>query len=145
MADIVKIADSFVEEIMAIINELDNINNIRDAFNGNGSIGRTQLDLLLRAIRKANSVEEVKLFISYQSAKSRRNESWDKTISGRKISDIVIEKINKILDLASENSLTGKGFTFEDLSSDDIRNLKLKLCEKFLGYFYWKGTVYSKN
>ena len=129
---------------MNILNELDKVKNIENAFR-RGGIGRTQLDLLLRAVRKANSVEEVKLFINYQSAKANNNESWNIKIGERKISDIVIEKINNVIDLASRNSITEKGFVFNDLSSDNIRKLKLKLCEKFLGYFYWKGTVYSKN
>ena len=144
MADIIKITDSFTEEIMDILNELDKVKNIENAFRRDG-IGSSQLSLLLRAVKKASCIEEVKLFISYQSAKENKNKSWNVKIDGIKISNIVIEKINKVIDLASKKSITEKGFVFKDLSSDDIRRLKLKLCEKFLGYFYWKGIVYGKN
>lgn len=139
MINISKIADLFTENVMKILEELDNIPDIQNAFRGRG-IGKSQLDILLRAVRKANCIEEIKLFIKYQSAKASNGNSWNTLVGQNKISDVIIEKINQLIGLVSNEVIER-----ENLTTDDVRILKLKLSEKFFGYLYWKGTVYSKE
>ncbi|MDY3828802.1 MAG: hypothetical protein SOZ71_08505, partial [Clostridium sp.] len=69
MLNIEKITNDYTDKIMSIINEFDN-ENVEQMF-ADEEIGKSQLDILLKAVRSANSVDEIILFISYQKSKAK--------------------------------------------------------------------------
>lgn len=133
--------DRCSDEIVKIVNDFDNINGFSQGFgNGRGLIGRTQLSNLLNASKNANSIEEIKLFIAYQASRSNGREGWNRQVGSKTISEEICSKIDKVLELANEEKLK----EINALDLDKLVEIKLKLGEKFLGYLYWKGTIYSK-
>lgn len=140
MLNIEKITNDYTDKIMSIINEFDN-ENVEQMF-ADEEIGKSQLDILLKAVRSANSVDEIILFISYQKSKAKDEESWKYKVGDKTFADFLIEKLKKVIDLASNEEICKK---LTDNSEEELRILKLKFCEKFLGYFYWKGSVLMNN
>lgn len=135
MAQIKKIVDSYSEEIVKIVNSLDNESGFKDAFGGNGKVGRSQLAKVLSAIKTANSIEEIKLFIGYQESRSKLNKEWKARVGKSTLAKILCEKIDEVIKLSNN----------ENLELKDLIELKLRLGEKFFGYLYWKGTIYAQG
>lgn len=135
-AALVKIADENSENILKIINALEDIRGFKNAFSekNNKKVGKTQLSKLLNAIRSANSVEEIKLFIKYQE--SRKN-GWDQKCDGKSLAETLLDKINEVMELAEKQDFAKYGL--------ELREVKLKMAEKFFGYLYWQGTIYAKE
>jgi len=142
MTKIKKIVDSYSEEIVKIVNNLDKIEQFKKCFGDNKAIGKSQLSNLIKVVKNANSIEEVKLFLAYQAAKD--NKKWGKrikTFSATEIpvAEVVLEAINEVLNLIDMEECEKLGITKEN----EIIELKLKLSEKFFGYLYWKGNIYA--
>lgn len=135
MAQIKKIVDSYSEEIVKIVNSLDNENGFKNAFGDKGKIGRTQLAKVLSAIKTANSIEEIKLFIGYQESRSSVGKEWKAHVGNSTLAKVLCEKIDEVIKLSNN----------ENLELKDLIELKLRLGEKFFGYLYWKGTIYAQG
>lgn len=134
-AALVKIADENSENILKIINSLEDVYGFKNAFSDyKGKIGRTQLSKLLNAIRSANSVEEIKLFIKYQES---RKIGWDQKCDEKSLAETLLDKINEVMELSEKQDFAKYGL--------ELREVKLKMAEKFFGYLYWQGTVYAKE
>lgn len=132
-----KTVDESSEKIVNIVNSLDGIKDFSNAFSDrikDRKVGRSQLSNLLNSARTANSVEELKLFIKYQES---RYSNWAQRVGNKTLAEQVIEKINEVMKLAEEAETLHPELNFVEL--------KLKMAEKFLGYLYWKGTVYAKG
>jgi len=110
-------------------------------------VGRTQFKTIMDGVGKASSVEELFLFISYQE--SKRN-GWDYKCSNHlSVAQNVINSLNGILD--------GIGKYIEDeidkyiekdevpITEDDMRIIRLKIAEKYMGYLFWKATIVTKR
>lgn len=137
MAQIKKIVDSYSEEIVKIVNSLDNEKGLKNAFGKtNDKLGKSQLSKVLNAIKTANSIEEIKLFIEYQEAKADNGESWNTKIGKSTLGKFICKKIDEVIELAD---------SVEGLESKELIELKLRLGERFFGYLYWKGTVYAQG
>lgn len=135
MAEIKKIVDSYSDKIVNIVNSLDNEKGFKDAFgNTNDKVGRSQLSKVLNAIKTANSIEEIKLFIEYQEARANKGKSWNANIGKSTLGKVICNKIDEVIKLVDNVS---------GLESKDLIELKLRLGEKFFGYLYWKGTIYA--
>lgn len=135
MAEIKKIVDSYSDKIVNIVNSLDNEKGFKDAFgNTNDKVGRSQLSKVLNAIKTANSIEEIKLFIEYQEARAKKGKSWNANIGKSTLGKVICNKIDEVIKLVDNVS---------GLESKDLIELKLRLGEKFFGYLYWKGTIYA--
>lgn len=145
MIDINKIVDKNSEKIIEIVNSLDNIKDFKGCFSDKANekkIGRRQLKKLLNASKEANSIEEIKLFIAYQESKEKDNESWKQRIGNETLGKVILKKIDEVLKLIDVEELRKDA---DENIEKDIITLKIKLAEKFFGYFYWKGTIYGKE
>lgn len=104
-------------------------------------IGRSQLASLLSDCKNAASVDEMKLYINYKKAKGN---GWNDRVNGRAVADYLIDALNNVEKLA-DNIREALKLKNEDVNSDDMRQIRLMLCEKFFGYLYWKGTALSSE
>ncbi len=133
------IDNEYTDKIVAYVNELDKYSKIREVFTkreDSKKIGRSQLTKLLDSCKNASSVEELKLYIKYQAAKANKGQSWNSIIDNNNITFVqyVLGKIDELIVIA-EN-------IYEKVNGEiELRIIKLKVVEKFLGYLYWKGTV----
>ncbi len=126
------------DNIIMILNDFVNTKGVKNALSDNRSkIGKSQLNNLLRSVRQASSVEELKLLISYKEAKEYRGNGWATNCEGKSLSQQLNLSIKKVEEIAKEIG--------DELSLDDIRELKLQAVEKFLGYLYWKGTEIANS
>lgn len=136
--NIQEIVNQHSEEIVNIVNSLDLIKCSECFGNQKNRIGRSQLAKLLNAIQSANSIEEVKLFLYYQAAREKNSSGWNRQVDNKNVSQIICEKIDEVITLCTENL----GI---DITAQELVELKLKAGEKFLGYLYWKGTIYASR
>lgn len=133
------IVDSFSDEIVNIVNSFDNESDFRKTFT---NIGKNQFSKLLNLSKRANSIEELKLFIVYQASKDN---NWNNTLGKSTLSKMIIQKLNDTLALCNKNELGKKGYKYPD-KQEDLIELKLKFGEKYFGYLYWKSSIlYTKK
>lgn len=136
----IKKINEYSEEIIGIVNDMDS-DSFKNAFledkkenKKDKKLAKSQLSTILNSIKSANSVEEIKLFIKYQET---RIKGWKQIVENETLADLIIGKIDEVTKLAEEIKSNNSEF--------DLREIKLGLVEKFLGYLYWKGTIYAKG
>lgn len=136
----IKKINEYSEEIIGIVNDMDS-DGFKNAFlddkkenKKDKKLAKSQLSTILNSIKSANSVEEIKLFIKYQET---RIKGWKQIVENETLANLIIGKIDEVTRLAEEIKSNNSEF--------DLREIKLGLVEKFLGYLYWKGTIYAKG
>lgn len=131
--------DVILEKLKNFI-EYREVKNALKSKSGADVIGRGQLNSLLRNSREANSVEEIKLLIAYKEAKDK-GKGWNYDCGGITLAQKLLETIREVEKVAST--------VYEELTKEnidiDLRIVKLKVVEKFLGYLYWQGTVIANE
>ena len=129
-------ADMMIQEIDRMMEE--------DGVDKAIAVGRTQFQTIMKSASNASCVEELCLFISYQESK---HQGWDtkcyseKNKTQRTVAENVIASLKLITESVSkkcEERIKSKELQVE---SSDLRQIKLRIAEKFLGYLYWKATV----
>lgn len=102
-------------------------------------IGYKQFADILMACRRANCIDEFKLYIAYKGSKD--TSSWGQKLDNKTLSEHLNDLISdKLKDIA-------KGIYDQKVPSikESFEDIYLAVLEKFLGYLYWGVRVSGAN
>lgn len=129
--------NNFLNEIDCMMKEsgMENVSNVKTA------AGRTQFKTIMDAAGKASSVEELLLFIFYQGSKSG---GWNTGCTNNKsLAQNVADSLQHTLEVMSVK--VSESIEDQNIDSEDRREIRLRIAEKYLGYLYWKATILKES
>lgn len=106
-----------------------------------GKPGGSQFKTLMDAAGEAACVEELFLFLSYQSSKT---DGWGKGLADNKsIAEAVIISFKNVQEKIFESVKKAGGM--EKIAPEDERILSLETAKKYFGYLYWRVSIVKRE
>lgn len=130
------------KETNNILNEIEKMikeDGMEEILKG-GKPGGNQFKALMDAAGEAACVEELFLFLSYQSSKK---DGWGKQIADKSIAEAVIISFKNVQKEICESVKKAGGM--EEIAPEDERILSLETAKKYFGYLYWRASIVKRE